>query len=229
MLQPFGEEIWLADGPVTAVAGFRYPTRMAVIRLGAGRLFIWSPVALTDQLRNAVDALGEVRCLVAPNSLHHLFLEEWKAAYPTAAMYAAPGLRQRRKDLQFDAELEDAAHPEWTQELDQVQVRGNLITTEVVFFHRASGAVLFTDLIQHFEPRWFGGWRALVARLDLMTAPQAEVPRKFRAAFVDRARARASMVRIQDWPAQKVVMAHGRPVSQGGAAFIRRTFRWLMK
>ncbi len=46
MLQPFGEEIWLADGSIAMVAGFRYPTRMAVIRLADGGLFVWSPIQL---------------------------------------------------------------------------------------------------------------------------------------------------------------------------------------
>ncbi len=39
MLKAFAEEIWLADGPQVFVAGFGYPTRMAVIRV-AGGLFI---------------------------------------------------------------------------------------------------------------------------------------------------------------------------------------------
>jgi hypothetical protein len=82
MLQSFGDDIWLADGPETVVAGFRYPTRMAVIRLPGRSLFIWSPVALSDALRAAVDALGQVDHIVAPNSLHHLFLGEWQAATP---------------------------------------------------------------------------------------------------------------------------------------------------
>lgn len=228
MLQPFGEEIWLAEGPTTAVAGFRYPTRMAVIRLAGGALFIWSPVSLSQDLRAAVDALGDVRYLIAPNSLHHLFLGEWRRAYPDARFYAPPGLRERRKDLDFDGDLDDAPAPEWSEEIDQVPVRGNLITTEVVFFHRKSGTVLFTDLIQHFSPTWFTGWRAIVARLDRMTAPQPEVPQKFRNAFVNRRAARAGLRRILAWPAKKVLMAHAVPVEDDGQAFIARTFRWLL-
>ena len=42
MLQSFGDDIWLADGPIAGVAGFDYPTRMAIIRLSGGALFIWS-------------------------------------------------------------------------------------------------------------------------------------------------------------------------------------------
>jgi hypothetical protein len=227
LLQPFGPEIWLADGPEAEVVGFRYPTRMAVIRLAGGGLLIWSPIALSESLRRQLEDLGEVRFLVAPNSLHHLFLGEWREAYPLARLFAAPGLRLRRKDVDFDAELADAPPPEWAGDLDQVLMQGNRITTEVVFFHRRSATVLFTDLLQQFPPGWFHGWRAVVARLDLMTASEPSVPRKFRAAFVDRRAARAALRRILDWPASKVVMAHGLPVERDGQALIARAFRWL--
>jgi hypothetical protein len=226
-LHLFGPDIWTVDGSETEVVGFRYPTRMVVIRLGGGGLFVWSPVALSEALKAEVAALGEVRHLVAPNSLHHLFLDEWRQVYPQARLHAAPGLAQRRTDLEFDGELGDTPAPEWARDLDQVVVRGNAITTEVVFFHRPSGSVLFTDLIQQFRPGWFTGWRALVARLDLMVGPEPSVPRKFRAAFVDRPAARVALRRVLEWPATKVLMAHGEPVEPDGRAFIARAFRWL--
>ena len=94
-------------------------------------------------------------------------------------------------------------------------------------WHRRSGTVLFTDLIQQFPPGWFTGWRALVARLDLMTAAEPSVPRKFRAAFVDRQGARAAVQRILAWPVERVVMAHGAPVGTGGLEVVARAFQWL--
>ncbi|WP_239479534.1 hypothetical protein [Actibacterium sp. 188UL27-1] len=42
MLTPIGHDIWIVDGDDVTVLGFRYPTRMAVIRLSEGGLFIWS-------------------------------------------------------------------------------------------------------------------------------------------------------------------------------------------
>lgn len=225
-LRPFGPDLWLVDGPETDVAGFRYPTRMAVVRLAAGGLFVWSPVGLSDDLRADLDALGEVRCLIAPNSLHHVFLEEWRTVYPQARLHAAPGF-ERRVGLVPDAELGDTPSVEWAEDLDQVVVRGNRITTEVVFFHRRSATVLFTDLLQQFPRGWFRGWRAIVARLDLMTEPSPATPRKFRIAFFDRAAGRAALGGILEWPAERVVMAHGPPVERDGRAFIAGAFRWL--
>ena len=135
-LKQFGPEIWIADGATVSTGGFHYGTRMAVIRLLDGGLFIWSPVKLTPALRAGVDALGEVRHLVPPNSLHHLFLDDWRAAYPNARAYAAPRLRDKRKDIDFAADLGDEPAAEWADDIDQVVVRGCLITSEVVFFHR---------------------------------------------------------------------------------------------
>jgi hypothetical protein len=227
MLKQLGHDIWIADGPDAVIAGFHYPTRMAVIRLSGGHLFIWSPIRLTDVLRAEVDALGQVRHIVAPNSLHHLSLPEWKRAYPGAKIHAPPGLRRKRKDIVFDADLGGAPGLDWANEIDQVVMQGNLITTEVVFFHVKSGTVLFTDLIQRFSASSFSGWRAVVAKLDLMVGPEPSVPRKFRVAFTNRRAARESLERILAWPAEKVLMAHGTPVEKDARAFLRRAFAWL--
>jgi hypothetical protein len=67
----------LMDGPtVTGMGGFVFPTRMAVIRLADGRLWVWSPVALDEATKRAVDALGLVSDIIAPNSLHDLALRD---------------------------------------------------------------------------------------------------------------------------------------------------------
>ncbi|SFR57112.1 protein of unknown function [Yoonia tamlensis] len=228
---PFGSQLWLFDGPaVTGAAGFRFPTRMAVVSLpDKGGLWVWSPVALTRDLRTAIDALGTVRHLVAPNSLHHMFLAQWAAAYPDARVHAAPGLTQQVAGTAVHATIGDEPDPDWAGGLEQVVMRGNRITTEVVFFHRASSTVLVTDLLQQIPKGWFRGWRAVVARLDLMTAPVPTVPRKFRMAMTDRPAARAGAKRILEWPAQRLVMAHGAPMQSGGQAALRNAFGWLVR
>ncbi|MAM63544.1 DUF4336 domain-containing protein [Maritimibacter sp. UBA3975] len=228
MLDPFGQDIWLVNGPeVVAAMGFRYPTRMAIVRLENGDLWVWSPVALEHGLKWEIDNLGPVRHIVAPNSLHHVFLSDWAKAYPDARLYAAPGLAEKRKDLRFAAKLGDAPEAEWGDEIAQVALTDNRITTEVVFFHRASATVLFTDLLQQLPVGWFKGWRAIVARLDGMVGLEPGVPKKFRVAFTDKDKTRGSVRRILSWPVHAVVIAHGAPVTTDGRAFLKRAFAWL--
>lgn len=227
-LLQFGPEIWIADGPVASFHGFPYPTRMAVIRLSDGGLFVWSPVALTNSLRVAVDALGPVQHLVSPNALHHLFLGEWKSAYPAAHLCAPPRLRRKRKDLRFDAELGDAPEPEWAADIDQVVLRGSFALTEVVFFHRRSHTVLFADLIQNFRRDWFKGWRGVVARLGGIVAPNPAAPRDWRTSFLNRRAARLALGQVLAWPIERVLIAHGDLPNADGPAFVRRAFNWLL-
>lgn len=228
MLKQFGQEIWTSDGPnVSGALGFHFPTRMVVIRLSGGDLFVWSPVAITDDLRASVNALGRVRHLVAPNSLHHVSINAWKQAYPDARVHGAPGLKSVRPDIVSDSELGDQPDAAWAADIEQVVARGNRITTEVVFLHRASRTAIFTDLIQQFPRGWFRGWRGIIANLDGMTRAEPSVPQKFRTAFADRDAARVSLRRILAWPTEKVLMAHGPPVTTDGAAFLARAFAWL--
>jgi hypothetical protein len=226
LLNEFGPGLFTAEGPVVSFFGFAYPTRMAAIRLADGSLFVWSPIALSNALKREVDALGPVRFLVSPNRLHHLFLGQWKTAYPEARLYASPGLRKKRKDLSFDGELGDVPEYEWMADVDQVAVRGSFLT-EVEFFHRASRTAIFTDLLQNFSPDWFTGWRGIVARLDGICAPYPGAPREWRATFYNRRAARAALARILAWPIERVLIAHGDGVTRDGAAFVRGGFRWL--
>ncbi|WP_203293588.1 DUF4336 domain-containing protein [Maricaulis parjimensis] len=218
----------LMDGPtVTGLGGFVFPTRMVVIRLANDRLWVWSPIALDAATKQAVDALGLVSDIIAPNSLHDLALTDWHAAYPSARLHAAPGLAKKRLDLDFATTLSDASDPAWAGEIDQVVVPGNAITTEVVFFHRASGTVIVTDLLQEFPPDWFTGWRRWIARWDGMTRHTLSVPNKFRLAFTDKPAARPAMARIREWPCEQLVVAHGPVVHEDAQAVLDQAFAWL--
>lgn len=228
MVEAFGDGIWTADGPVVGgAAGFRFPTRMAILKGPDGGLMLWSPVALTASLKAGIEDLGEVRALVAPNTLHHVFLGAWQAACPGAVTLAVPGLRDKRPDLRIDADLVGGPVKGWRDAVDLVIVTGNRLVTEAVLYHRASRTVLFVDLLQNFPAGWFTGWRGLVARLDLMVGDEPRVPRKFRVAMRDRAAARSALERIRAWPAERVLMAHGDPIRENGRTRIEKAFAWL--
>jgi hypothetical protein len=219
-------DLWIVDGPVVRFLGMPYPTRMTIVRLRDGALWICSPIVLTAPLRSALDALGAVAYLVAPNKLHHLFLGDWTRAYPGAALWAAPGLARRRSDLAFAGTLGDRPEPGWAADLDQVLFH-SLAMDEVVFFHRASRTVVVTDLVQRFDPATVRGWRGLVMRADGLVGEGGSTPREWRLTFVDRRRARAGRRRVLAWNPERVVVAHGTCVATAGRAVLARALRWM--
>src|SRR5262245_48319900 len=78
-LVPFADGVWLCAAPVSFI-GMRLTSTMVVLRLGDGSLLVDSPVALTPERRAAVEALGPVAHLYAPDLFHHLRLGDWSAA-----------------------------------------------------------------------------------------------------------------------------------------------------
>ncbi len=126
MLEAFGPSLYVADGPTVSFFGFPYPTRMAVVQLSDGNSWVWSPVALTEELARAVEAIGPVRYILSPNKIHHLFLAEWAEHWPDARFYAPPGLARKKPDLHFYAELGDEPDAGWAVDIDQVIFRGSV-------------------------------------------------------------------------------------------------------
>ncbi len=227
MLKEFGASLYFADGPTVSFLGFPYPTRMAVARLLDGSAWVWSPVALTDELANEVDAIGHVHYIVSPNKIHHLFLHEWADRWPDARLYAPPGLARKKPNLSFYAELDDAPPPSWAAEIDQVIFRGSFAMEEVAFFHRPSNTAIFCDLIQRHSESKMSGWKGMVMRLDGLVGDKGSTPREWRASFLRRDQARAARNKVIGWNAERLLIAHGKCAHTGAAAIIADALSWI--
>jgi hypothetical protein len=230
MIEQIHDALWVVDGGDVNFFGLPYPTRSVIARLASGGLWVWSPIALTADLRAVVDRLGPVRHLVSPNKLHHLFLKEWHAAYPDAALWGPRSTIKKRRDLAFRAALEDTPPPDWGADIDQAWFRGSFAMDEIVFLHRPSGTAIVADLIQTFSERYlksrWGRWRFL-ARLDGLTQDQACAPLEWRLSFLNRAPARRARAKVLGWTCQRVVMAHGEWTRADGNALLAKSFAWL--
>lgn len=227
MLEEFGPSLFAAEGPIVSFYGFPYSTRMAAARLSDGGVWIWSPVALTDELADAVDALGPVRHIVSPNKIHHLFLQAWHERWPEARIYAPPGLARRKPELHFDAELLDEPDPAWAKDIDQVIFRGSMAMEEVVFFHRASRTAIVCDLIQRFDPNKLKGWKGMLMRADGLVGEHGSTPREWRASFLRRGPARAARQKVLDWNPDRLLIAHGECARSGATDIIRKSLGWI--
>jgi hypothetical protein len=227
ILEPFGDAFWLLEGDPLRMYGIPFTTRSVVVRLASGGLFLWSPVAPSPERFEAVAALGPLEHIVAPNTLHHLYLPPWIARFPEAKVWGAPRLAAKRPDVAFDGELGDMPNPMWAADLDQVDFKGSRALREIVFFHRPSKTTIITDIVQNHDPaddNWF--WRG-VKRMTGILAPNGSAPRDYRLTVTDRKAARAAAEHILGWPTEQVVLAHGINVTEDAHAFLRHAFAWL--
>jgi hypothetical protein len=219
MLQPIGQNIWHVPHHFTSM-GMRIATRMTVVRLRDGKLWLHSPVPVSPQVREQLDELGEVAFIVAPNRYHHLFVGPCMEAFPHAAVFGAPGLAAKRPDLRGMRELGCEAEPQWACELDQVFVEGIPVGNEVVWFHRESRTLILADLCQcwtgpmPFTARLYGRLTGVLGRFA--------VPLTIRLIVKDKAAFARSLRKILQWDVRRVVMAHNAIIEEDAHAAVKR-------
>lgn len=232
MLQELGPDLWIADGGVVSFFGFDYPTRMAVIRLEDGGLWLWSPIEIDPEIEKEVRALGPVRHLVSPNKLHHLFLAGWKNRFPDAELWGTASTIARFTDLHFSGALGDHSPPQWAGQIDQYYFDNSPFLDELIFFHRKSRTAIIADLSQPFSPAFlkkhWPWWLRRIAKLARMVEGWGYPPIEVRLSFRHRRAARAKVRALIDAGPERVVVAHGESVRSGGASFLHRAFSWLL-
>jgi len=223
-LRELAPNLWVAQRPLKLAVG-DIGTRMTVIRLGDGSLFLHSPVRLDAATRQAVDALGPVGSVVAPSKVHHFFAGDYRAAYPLARLYGPPGLAEKRRDLRLDEVLSDASPLAWRNEIDQHLFRGAPYLNEVVFFHRATRTVLLTDLAFNVAANRTAG-----AQLFYWAVGAAGCfgPHRFvRFLIRDHRAARTSVQHILRWDFDRVIVTHGEVLEAAGHDRFAAAFAFL--
>lgn len=201
--------------------GLHLGTRMTVVTLPDRSLLVHSPIAPSPALRAAVDALGEVSVIVAPNLYHHVHAGAFAAAYPRATLVGPRALARKRPDLRFGAHFGDAgALPE---AVTPVHVPSMLDETVLYLPHLRT--IVCADLTENFDSSDHLPTRLYLKASGIHGTPG--IARPLRALFRDRAGARRAIDAILAFDFERVVLAHGRIVEAGGRDVVRATYAWL--
>ncbi len=226
----YEKNIWVAQMPFV-FHKLRWGARMVIAAYKRDKegihCFVYSPIQLTDKIRKEIVRLNlKIDYICGPNCLHHLFLGEWKAAFPNCKMIAAPHLKERRSDLTFDdtfnIEKDDsdgkvANIPEPLRSSSNLRfnvVKTGLFYEEIVLFAREDKVLVVADLIENLgylpetKSRWF---RFVLGLFGIERRPS--LPTNFKLT-VNRRRYRASIERIIAWDFECIIVAHGRFIEE---------------
>jgi hypothetical protein len=227
-LTPFAPGVWLDTGPVRIV-GMRLTATMTVLDLGDGNLILYSPLELTPERRAAVESLGTVAHLYAPNTYHHCWIGAWAAAFPSAKLHAPMGLVAKREDLRIDrmhgSALVSAPEPAFAGVVDELHIDGFRLE-ETVLVHRPTGTLVVADLV-HNIGRPPGAWARFYTKM-MGFYDRVALSRAIRwGAFSDHEAARRSLDELLALPFDRLVVGHGTPLDAGAHEAIVAAFAWL--
>ena len=202
----------------------RLTATMTAIRLRDRSLLLHSPIAMTKELHEAVQRLGRVAHLFAPNTFHHTWIAEWAAAFPAARVHGPAALGDKRPDLSLDRTFTEN-EPAFGDTFDEVPIHGFRLE-EAAIVHRPSRTLIVADLVhnigrpEHWWTKWYAGAMGFYDRVAISRAIRWT-------AFSNPAAARASLNRLCSIDFTRIVVGHGTPIETDAKAELENAYRWL--
>lgn len=215
------EGLWIVERRLRFALGLTLPTNTVVMALPGGGLLLHAPVRVDPSMRRALDELGRVEAVLAPNPFHYVFLHDVHEAFPEAPLFVAPGLLERVPGLPPARKLTQAP-TSWEGSVKTATVGPAPEFAEIAVLHRPSRTLVLTDLAFHLRrersvshtvwrllglPTRFGPSRT--ARMLLLRDPRA---------------AHAGLATIAGWDFERITVAHGDPITRDARAEFARAF-----
>lgn len=228
--------------------------RGTLVRLTSGALAVFSPVALTEDVKAKVAELGgNVAYIAALDIEHHIFISEWARAYPSAKIIGPQGLPEKRAKQQDDPKIgpEEFAvvftkenkrsvkiGDEFDADFEYEYVDGHA-NREVVFFFKPDKVLIQADLLFNLpateqysrvpaSERKAPGFAANVFSAIMTPSETSNWHKRFSWYVIakDRASFNDSVQVIDKWDFGTLIPCHGDVLEGNAKQVYRIAFQW---
>lgn len=215
-LETLADNVWRVEGALPKMALRR---QMIVIRLNDGSLVIHSAIAVDEETRAGLEALGQPSILVVPSAFHRLDAPAFKARYPNIEVVCPAGARSKVEEAVAVDRTYAQVEPTDTLSFEHLD---GLADAEGVLTVRSEDGVtlVFNDAL--FNHPHVGGFGGLILRL-LGSSGGPKVTRVAKTFIVKDRRAYADHLRrLADTPnLMRVIPGHGEVISDDPARVLR--------
>lgn len=194
------------------------PTTTTALRTSRGVILI-SPGKNIADFESELAAFGRVTDIVAPNLFHHICLHRAQKIYTQATLWGVSGFTEKRADLNWDKVLSEKTW-NYQDEIEVIEIKGAPVATETVFFHKSSKTLVVTDLFFNIlDAKGIGSW--IVLKM-FGTYRRFALSKFYLKLATDRASFKDSLAKVAALDFDKIVMAHGDPVTENARALFER-------
>ncbi|NKB33254.1 MAG: DUF4336 domain-containing protein [Pseudomonadales bacterium] len=225
------DKIYIVEYPIR-FAGMDLFSRMTIVKLSDGKLWVHSPSKLGTKLKTELAKLGDVAYIIAPGNYHHLNVAEFQSAYPSAETYLCPSLESKRADLEFDWILGNRPDSRWENEFEQVVIHGTRIINEVAFYHLPTKTLILVDLIENIGDNYTHEaglllqfwWKAV---FKMWNNPKAAP--EYQLGWGDKSVVKKSLEKILSWDFEKIILAHGNLIENDAHAVAKKAWENVLQ
>lgn len=185
----------------------------------ASKSILISPIGFSENEIDQLKTSGGVTDIIAPNLIHHLYVQKAKAEFPQAHIWGVKGFQEKRPDIRWDRMISKADWP-FTEFLDILEVKGASKLNEVVFLHKKTRTLVVTDLCFNLQnPK---GFMAPILLNLLGTYKKFNVSRFILRSIDDKESFKSSMKELMTWDFDQIIMSHGNPIRRDGKEKLRK-------
>jgi Domain of unknown function (DUF4336) len=225
--------------------------RATIIKLQTGALAVFSPVALTDEVRAKIRAMGDnVRYISAMDIEHHIFITPWAKAYPQAQVIGMEGLPEKRekdpatkgitfshvftksnkKDMKISEEFDNEFEYEYLHSHQN---------QELIYYHKPTMTMIEADFIfnlpahEQYSKSGESATSGILTKLFgavMNTKDDCVWQRRFlwyMAGSKDRAGFAESAKRMKSWNIQRIIPSHGDVIESGAQGVFDKLTQWF--
>lgn len=215
MIRKIDENLWVLDSHFVAL-GCKGSIRMTIVKTAQG-LLLHSPVDLSPADIKDIDALGEVKHIIAPNLFHHMHFATCAKHFPSATCWTAQGLAEKVKNLPLHKILNASTPIFDSDDISQIEIYGHKLK-ETVFFHHATSTLITADFLYNYQAEQY--WAEKIFFWLLLCYGRVAIPFYHYLAIEDTVSFNTSLLKILDLPTKRIIMSHGRIVEHANASYI---------
>lgn len=255
IIRRINPDIITCSTPFLRMGRVKIGGRGTIVKLASGNLAVFSPVALTETVKQELSAFGNgnIRYITALDQEHHIFLESWHKAFPDAKVIGPetlPAYRDKQgyfkipqdnwllypKSNKQDFKISEEFDSEFNHEY--VHVHPN---QELVFVHKPTKTLIEADLMfnlpatEQFSKSGVSATSGIITKIftSLQNTQGAATWQKrilwYGLSSSDRPAFNASVQRIGKWDFDTIIPCHGDVIEKDGKGVFEKVFQWHLQ
>ncbi|KAG2111792.1 hypothetical protein BD769DRAFT_1580765 [Suillus cothurnatus] len=213
------KDVWIFSRPFARLGIFPMGGRSTAIKLRDGGVWVLASTPLTQETRNKIDELGEVKYIIGADAVHHLFLGEFKRAYPNAKLIGVEGAIKNMSDksLQFDG-LWGRDPPDtnygFEDEIKHCYFSG-FRNKDVAFLHTPSRSLIEADLLLNLPA--YEQYSKSSSSVYGNIKPDSWIHRAIiKSTAIDAEAMRRDATTVANWDFDRIIPCHGDVIETDG-------------
>lgn len=204
--------VWILNSYFKAF-GCKGSIRMTVLQT-AESLLLHSPVRLGEPEVRAINRLGDVHAIIAPNLFHHKFLRDCASIFPSARLLMPEGLEAKIGPVPGAEVMGPGLR--FPSEIAHLTVDWHRYLKETLLFHRPSRTLVTADLLYNYHREQHLGERIFFRLIGCYGAPKVAFYHRF--SIREKVAVREMVGWVESLQPRRIIMSHGRIVEGDDAS-----------